>query len=46
VVQWNPSGNATPWNSILAFRNNFYACIKNHIKVTGVIADSGADFDP
>ena len=38
---WNRSGNVTSWNNILAFFDASYERIREHIKVLGVIADSG-----
>jgi hypothetical protein len=38
---WNRSGNVASWNNILAFFADSYTRIRNHIKVLGVIADSG-----
>ena len=38
---WNRSGNVGPWNNIVAFFGTSYERIRNHIKVLGVIADSG-----
>ncbi len=38
---WNRSGNVASWNNILAFFADSYNRINDHIKVLGVIADSG-----
>lgn len=38
---WNRSGNVASWNNILAFFTDSYNRIHSHIKVLGVIADSG-----
>jgi hypothetical protein len=38
---WMRSGNVTSWNNILAFFDASYDRIRGHIKVLGVIADSG-----
>jgi len=38
---WNRSGNITSWNNILAFFDASYERIREHIKVLGIIADSG-----
>jgi hypothetical protein len=38
---WNRSGNVASWNNILAFFGDSYGRIKDRIRVTGVIADSG-----
>lgn len=38
---WNRSGNVASWNNIFAFFTNSYGRIRDHIKVLGVIADSG-----
>lgn len=38
---WNRSGNVASWNNILAFFSDSYGRIRDRIKVTGVIADSG-----
>jgi len=38
---WNRSGNVASWNNILAFFTDSYGRIHTHIKVLGVIADSG-----
>jgi hypothetical protein len=41
VHLWNRSGNVASWNNILAFFTDSYGRIRDRIKVTGVIADSG-----
>ena len=38
---WNHSGNVASWNNIVAFFADSYERICDHIKVLGVIADSG-----
>jgi hypothetical protein len=38
---WNRSGNVASWNNIIAFFTDSYERIHSHIKVLGVIADSG-----
>lgn len=38
---WNRSGNVGPWNNILSFFAASYERIRRHIRVLGVIADSG-----
>ena len=38
---WNRSGNVASWNNIVAFFTASYERIHTHIKVLGVIADSG-----
>lgn len=38
---WNRSGNVTSWNNIFAFFDASYDRIRKHIKVLGIIADSG-----
>ncbi|RPJ56799.1 MAG: IS1380 family transposase [Dehalococcoidia bacterium] len=38
---WNRSGNVASWNNIVAFFADSYERIRTHIKVQGVIADSG-----
>ena len=38
---WNRSGNVASWNNILAFFGDSYERTKDHLKVLGVIADSG-----
>jgi hypothetical protein len=38
---WNRSGNVASWNNIVAFFTDSYERIQAHIKVLGVIADSG-----
>jgi hypothetical protein len=38
---WNRSGNVASWNNIVAFFADSYECIRDHIRVLGVIADSG-----
>lgn len=38
---WNRSGNVAPWNNIVAFFSASYERIRTHIRVQGVIADSG-----
>lgn len=41
VHLWNRSGNVTSWNNIIAFFTASFERICTHIKVLGVIADSG-----
>ena len=38
---WMRSGNVASWNNIVAFFTASYARVHSHIKVLGVIADSG-----
>ena len=38
---WNRSGNVASWNNIVAFFADSYERVRTHIKVQGVIADSG-----
>ena len=38
---WMRSGNVASWNNIVAFFSASYARVRSHIKVLGVIADSG-----
>jgi len=38
---WNRSGNVASWNNIVAFFADSYERVRTHIKVRGVIADSG-----
>jgi hypothetical protein len=38
---WNRSGNVASWNNIVAFFADSYERIRDHIRVLGVIADSG-----
>ena len=38
---WMRSGNVASWNNIVAFFSASYARVHSHIKVLGVIADSG-----
>jgi hypothetical protein len=41
VHLWNRSGNVASWNNSIAFFAGSYARVHRHIKVLGVIADSG-----
>jgi hypothetical protein len=38
---WMRSGNVASWNNIVAFFSASYARVQSHIKLLGVIADSG-----
>jgi len=38
---WNRSGNVASWNNIVAFFSSSYARVQSHIRILGVIADSG-----
>lgn len=38
---WNRSGNVASWNNIIAFFASSYELICTHIRILGVIADSG-----
>lgn len=38
---WNRSGNVSSWNNIISFFTSSYERIRSHIRIIGVIADSG-----
>jgi hypothetical protein len=38
---WNRSGNVASWNNIVAFFAASYTRVQSHIRILGVIADSG-----